>query len=308
MYSFLCLSLCLIFSVNSKPFLLASFPRSGSTFLARIVAESVQGKFVDPPWYVKDKYKHSFTMASGIFGSKYLQQFTYNTHTLFHEIPSLQLEKSFSDWDKTQFKGTKELSLFANIKLFAQKFDTTLLYRHRRYSFPSAMPDLLLKIYDSFVASPYSDKALESIRDYLLSTPKSPIEKQCAAHMVAWYIMFKQASDLHLPIIEWRQLMLLHGDQLADYLEDRFPEGVGDPREMAQIIDKKRMGSFKDFWKKGYMPAAKYIWRNYIKGVNPLLAEKEEKYYALGVEEFNQQLLAYINKVDPDFDLKGFLN
>jgi hypothetical protein len=289
-------------SSTKKPLFITSLPRSGGTFFVKMITESNNGKLILAPWHVKKKYKNTFTMTSEIFGGKYFDLAYASKNKIFENISDEELSRVLSEWDKTGFKATKESYLFKHFPFFLDKFTTVAFYRHRRYTFPSSSPHLIGRLYEPFITCKHQDPYLEEIKKFILKTTKTDIEKQCAMHMVSSYIMLKNAEKCQLPVVRWQELIRKSGKDLFTYLDTALPDGVvEDIPRLCHLVEQKRTGGLRCFMKKGIKPTLKYVWRKYVHGFNPVLAEREEKYNSLNVEDYNKNLLNHIKKVDSQF-------
>lgn len=277
--------------------MILSFPRSGSTFFHKALSKSNQAFYLQQPSPIKwEKGLSSMRVANEYFNFLGQALGEKNKH-LFVDFPDSDLEKAYAAWRESGFNVTKEIHAYTKIPFFIQKFNCCVLFRHRKYTFPSSAPLIILPIYQSFMHANHKKKELKDIQKYLLENTKTDNEKQCAAHMIAWYIQLKNCGDNKISIIRFEKLMRLNEKELKKYLLEKLPKQLYS-ESLVSYIYNNRLNTVQSI--RHSLKRSEYILKWCLWGKD-FWDYKENQYKKLNVEPYCQKLIAYMKEQDPHF-------
>jgi len=242
--------------------MLISLPKSGSSFLASIIEEN----------NLQVKYQ-SERLTRQWGGTNYCK---YGQDILLKGLYN-------SRFAKTDLNFSKEVYLNLYMSLFRQRFTLFCLYRHRNHTFPSDRVGNFIEIFNSFISIKSPDKDIDKIRKYIKKTAKTDLQKQCAIHTVMNYIMLSDALKYNIPVINYKMIMELEGQELFDYLKERVPFQLFTD-SLSELLEKKRFKEKKFF------------------------SKKEENYQRLSIEWYYQEVITFIKNINPNMAYWNFFD
>lgn len=252
---------------KENDFMLLSLPKSGSGFLLSSVKES-------NTWLLcRDDYFN--------FVANELPKLTVNQQkSLFaHCISELTLKEAYENrWKRQRTQCTREQWLAFQVPFFQKHFTIFVIYRHRKYTFPTTHQLIYNVWYNSFLSAQfYPNSVFAKIQDYLNSKALTEAERRCALHDIAFYTILSDCVRYGLPVIDYEKIMTCSGSDLYGYLESRIPPKIFN-EQLVHFIEEKRFNNPKGFLKR-----------------------RAAAYENLKTEPFCQTLITFMKSLDPSF-------
>lgn len=259
-----------------KDYMLISFPRSGSSFLFDVLANS------------NSNLKHIREYFSpSAFVSR--EEDPIGWQPLYHyeqECDYEGLQKSYDNtWKKSDCNFTKEVFAWFKIPFFLKYFTMVALYRHRRYTFSTIFDDRstsIASIYDKLLDEKYNNKKVNQLIKYVATFTKTDFEKQLAAHLICWYVQFSYCQKYNIKIITYENIMTLSYDELKHYLRKRLPKYLYNKEVIDCLIKNKSGGEL-------------------------FLENRKKSYDELKLEPYCKKIIAFIQVIDPHFKYLNYL-
>jgi hypothetical protein len=141
--------------------------------------------------------------------------------------------------DETIMKDSADLIMdrFSAIKMeiLRQRLRMIVLYRERKYTFPTSKPLEMLMLFDKFVRAtfrPDPEKSSEHnklmghlnlLQSFVHHLPVEDENDKCVAiHIVSSFVKFYYARAFCIPIVSYEKLMSLEQDDLTMYLRKQM--------------------------------------------------------------------------------------
>jgi len=265
-----------------RPFLLLSFPRQGTDWFIECLNFG--------PLYFREFFNPLCTLArcrehvASLFGSEArVSSPTTSNYWLNIARPITSEEwKNLvrSKWEPTAYMATKEVFSSMKAHVMAEYFDTYILYRHRRHTFPSSQPGFIAQIYPSIHKWHTGVGVLDQWKKLYPVEALSELACQCAGHIACSYANLRLCEELGRPPIVYHHLLELNEVQLEAYLKCRLPSWLP-VKETAREIFATRSSAESLILKE-----AKY----------------KEVVEAEGVEDICIQMIIDLKRLDPTFD------
>ena len=267
--------LLLVFSIFSKTnYMIISFPRSGSIFLEECIRKA------NPFLKRKNDFFHVNSFNKRGDDLNYSKVFT----DYFSDYKASFLETALNKlWKKCDNTIGREVFAYKRVSLFQDKFTIIGLFRHRKHTFLS--PDscaYVSGVYWEFILGDFEDLKLNRLKRYILSLTGTELEEQCAAHIVGNYLLLSSFKEYNIPIIEFEKIVTLGWKDLHAYLKDRMPQEIFNDDLVDGIIRNRNNSGLT-------------------------LKEREKLYLNLGVENYCQKIIKFIEEIDPDFTYIKYL-
>lgn len=246
-------------------YMLIAMPASGSTFLIKAFMKTLHTVGITSEIF---NYAQSRLAEGQTIYPEYSSSFAYNISE------TLLLGEYEEVWLKSNFNFTKEVFFAFRVPFYEDKFQTFILYRHRKHTFPAAMHSTYDQFYESFMRAVHEREILQKIQLWLRGKNINYEQKQLAIHTIAYYQSLSDAHKLMIPVIDYEQLMLLSETDLYAYLETLIPQTLFS----SDLVQ--------------------YICQNRNLGIKELVI-REKKYKRKCSEVFCQELINFIKQLDP---------
>lgn len=256
---------------KENDFMMVSLPRSGSSFLFKMIREA------NPNINYKSEAFNKLINKNHIanYFNTTVSQYLFSWQKLPEEYLITTYNLILEEYDTHL---TKEVFNFFNIPFFNNYYTLWALYRHRKYTFPlqETYTKMYERLYNAFLENNFeNDSMLNSIKQYCLNTVTTPLQQHCAVHTIGNYIILHYCTIFNLKIINYEKIMQLSDEALHKYLEERIPE---------KIYNK-------------YIQKTLQLNR---KSNQTFLIDREKRYNKLNIERFCQELISFMKTLDPD--------
>jgi hypothetical protein len=159
-------------------YMLIAMPASGSTFLTKALMKTLPTVGITSEIF---NYAQSRLAEGQRLYPEYSSSFAYN-------ISKALLWDEYEEvWLKSNFNFTKEVFFAFRVPFYEDKFQTFILYRHRKHTFPTAMHSTYHQFYESFMRAIHEREILQKIQGWLRGRNLNYEQKQLAIHIIAYY-------------------------------------------------------------------------------------------------------------------------
>ena len=195
---------------------LISYPRQGTDWIMKCFGheKTENGRF--------GYYREYFNLIvnrrrSAIFRTFHMGT-EINPDDIFKELTKDQFSKLLNkSWKSDKIYMTKENFSFSKIPCFCDEFNCFVMYRHRKFTFPTSREDYVNGIYESFLNNVYSKKEFNDLREFC--KPQMFKNRLVISHIIAFTFVFYYAQENNLPIINYEDLITNTNTQLEKKLE-----------------------------------------------------------------------------------------
>ncbi len=259
---------------KAHDFMIMSSPSSGSSFLLKSFTEAAPEITTIAEFF--NRILRPFSISR-------IKKFPHNQETYvyaeyaMHPLPDDYFEERYTKlWQPSKHHLTKEVFMGFYIPFFQKKFTLVSLYRHRRYTFPTKplKENLFQDFYKSFMTANYEKyPTLKAIKTFLEPKTFTRFQEVCLGHVLYNYVLLKYSAEYKVPVLTYANLLNLPPEALKTYLKKKIPAPFYTD-ELPKIIVKERSKEFCN--------------------------HKGTVYQLMGGEAVCQELIAFIEKLDPD--------
>eukprot|EP00953_Heterococcus_sp_UTEX-ZZ885_P010535 6156-Heterococcus_DN1.PRE.12 len=205
--------------------LLLSFPRQASKFFVQALDQCSLLKYKESyfdPLLCNEAYREQ--VAKFWSGNVYKPS---DESSLLHMLDTTMMKDDV----------TLVLDRYSSLKIpiLKQRFRLIIVYRERKYSFPSSKMEDMLMLFDKFTRATFRPDSehssehnvlmshLDKLQSLVRHVPVTEDNDKCiTVHMISSFIKFYYARLYSIPIIRYEQLMSLDEDRLRAYLRKRL--------------------------------------------------------------------------------------
>ena len=182
-----------------------SYPRQGTDWLMKCLGheKNENGR--------KGYFREYFNLIVNRRRAGFLRSWNMGTEVnsddIFTESCITDLEHLLGKtWKRDGIKMTKENFCYSKIPAFVHNnFDCFIMYRHRKYTFPTSRPDYVIGIYESFLKRKYSVDSFNTLRDFCKEELFE--HKIILSHIIAFVFMFYYAQKYNLQVLNYEELI-----------------------------------------------------------------------------------------------------
>ena len=178
-----------------------------------------------------------------------LFRFVHGTEINHEQIFYESFDKEFDEiieksWNKDRYSITKENFSYTKVPLFKKYYnESIILYRHRKYTFPTTRIDYVDKIYSSFIYNNYSNQKFQLLKEFCIE--KNFTNTIILSHIIAFTFLFYYAYQYNIQVINWEDLISLPKEQLGCCLSivdnKLFSENISNTRiSVTDMKEKER--------------------------------------------------------------------
>lgn len=141
-----------------------------------------------------------------------------NWKAIFYESDEKQFDKVMDlTWNRDHYQMTKENFSFSKMPLFMKySKESVILYRHRKFTFPTSREDYVKNIYDSFLQNEYQLDIFKKLKQFCIESNFK--NKIVLSHIIAFTFMFYYADLYNIFVINWEDLICLPRSEIANHL------------------------------------------------------------------------------------------
>lgn len=141
-----------------------------------------------------------------------------NSEQIFYESFNKEFEQIIEkSWNRDCYSITKENFSYTKVPLFKKYCkECIILYRHRKYTFPTSRIDYVDKIYNSFIYNDYANHKFKLLKTFCLENNFT--NTIVLSHIIAFTFLFYYADQYNIPVINWEDLISLDKEKLGSCL------------------------------------------------------------------------------------------
>lgn len=190
--------------------ILLSYPRQGTDWFMKCIMplNRYHREYFN---FITNK-KHTKILKE-VFGNE------NNIEKIFYECTEDEFLNAYNKtWKLDNVRSTKENFCHIKCKHIYKYFKNVyILYRHRKYTFPTTRERYIVGMYESFLQNKYSVHKFNKIRDFCKE--KKFENTLILSHIISFCILMYYAQLFDIPIINWYDLVTFTEDQLKELYE-----------------------------------------------------------------------------------------